>query len=632
MRTIRTKLFFTSLILLALLAEVSLANSPPSFPGAFPSEESLSAPELEESTAQPQVMPPPKAASDTIVPKTTIGMPDKPLTIESKAPSIAPPITGMPQKISKPELLPRDHDEIDDESDDLYELEEDSSTPPEPEVAVPEIPEDENTDGNKAPDKMTESAPEKDIKAEDDVDSLLDVDDDALYEDEAELEKREKMEKKREELLKKQEEERARKEAEEKTTKTEDLAEEQNAESKDYYQKENNNDSNAIMKKTDDGRVLAIDPFAEKKEKATIKKKKEKTAKKDDSKEKIKKAEKGDSPSPVKRPRNYKETNVPLSINKKQYSKENLHLPQVRYIKEYKELLFQSIPAGNLNALRAMIDYFKDVEIKDEEGNTPLIFAVMSENLASTISLLGMGANPNAQNKYGVSPLHVAAQISATDYVSALINRGADVNIKDENGETPLMIAAQKDNINIVEILVKQGADINAKMKNGNTALHFAAKNGSENAAYLLLTYGAETDPENYKGYTPLMEAALVNNTVVPSLLIKAGASTTKQDITGKTPTQIASQSGYKEVAEVIDSANIRRELKLDEMLKQRKREERAFIPINDSDRNVKSTLMPELKPIIAKSSDKMIPMPHFTKEEEEHMLKNAPIPMESNK
>jgi len=61
-----------------------------------------------------------------------------------------------------------------------------------------------------------------------------------------------------------------------------------------------------------------------------------------------------------------------------------------------------------------------------------------------------------------------------TDVTNILIKAGADVNAKDQNGITPLQIAIIESKFEIAKLLVEAGADVNAKDQNGITPLNIA--------------------------------------------------------------------------------------------------------------------------------------------------------------
>jgi len=58
--------------------------------------------------------------------------------------------------------------------------------------------------------------------------------------------------------------------------------------------------------------------------------------------------------------------------------------------------------------------------------------------------------------------------------VASLLKRGANVNAVDKNGRTPLMLAAQQREAKIVRLLLSAGADLEAKDREGKTALDLA--------------------------------------------------------------------------------------------------------------------------------------------------------------
>lgn len=86
--------------------------------------------------------------------------------------------------------------------------------------------------------------------------------------------------------------------------------------------------------------------------------------------------------------------------------------------------------------------------------------------------LLEAGADTNARNGFGASPLHLAAIFERTEIMSLLLNAGADPNSKTERGTTPLMCAAYAGNTAMVSLLLEAGADITCAVAGENAACY----------------------------------------------------------------------------------------------------------------------------------------------------------------
>ncbi len=61
--------------------------------------------------------------------------------------------------------------------------------------------------------------------------------------------------------------------------------------------------------------------------------------------------------------------------------------------------------------------------------------------------------------------------------IETLLKAGADIEAKDEYGSTPLMWAARHDNPEVIEVLLKAGVNAKAKDKEGKTAADHAKDN-----------------------------------------------------------------------------------------------------------------------------------------------------------
>ena len=113
--------------------------------------------------------------------------------------------------------------------------------------------------------------------------------------------------------------------------------------------------------------------------------------------------------------------------------------------------------------------------VSEYDGETPLHQAALPEMISL---LMSHGANVNAKDKDGRTPLHKAVDNSARGWagmspetVAALIAHGADVNARSMSGETPLHVAARHGARELMAALIEAGANIRAKTDKGVTIL-----------------------------------------------------------------------------------------------------------------------------------------------------------------
>ncbi len=107
--------------------------------------------------------------------------------------------------------------------------------------------------------------------------------------------------------------------------------------------------------------------------------------------------------------------------------------------------------------------------------------------------LITKGANVNAKNPNGRTPLFNTTVEGSKETAEPLIAKGADLNAKDKYGDTPLHQALQwKRSKEIAELLISKGADVNARSDDGSTPLDYA----EHETADLLRKHGAKTAEE----------------------------------------------------------------------------------------------------------------------------------------
>jgi len=190
--------------------------------------------------------------------------------------------------------------------------------------------------------------------------------------------------------------------------------------------------------------------------------------------------------------------------------------------------LNEAVRLNDIVLVKALIDGGADVNAEDELGETPLHDAAVRGYGAISMLLIEQGADVNARDMHGLSPVHAAAWRGNLDMVALLITHGADINARDHDGVTPLHAAALAGRQDTVALLIEKGAEVNAKNKIGLTPLHAAALSGDRATAALLVDKGADVNARSKDGLTPLQLASQKNYTEVVELLQPSQAH--KQD------------------------------------------------------------------------------------------------------
>ena len=135
--------------------------------------------------------------------------------------------------------------------------------------------------------------------------------------------------------------------------------------------------------------------------------------------------------------------------------------------------------------------------------NRELIQAISTHNdngeidFRKCIELIHNGANINIKNKYGSTPLTIAARIGNKDIVESLIIQGANVDIQNDGyGNTALISSLlgppSENRKDILKLLIASGADINIQSNQGHTALMVAILLNKKDIVELLITAGAD--------------------------------------------------------------------------------------------------------------------------------------------
>lgn len=245
--------------------------------------------------------------------------------------------------------------------------------------------------------------------------------------------------------------------------------------------------------------------------------------------------------------------------------------------------LFSYVEEENLEAIKAHLDKFRDVDSRSDIGQTPLMVAAEQGNLEIVQELIRRGANVNLddvdcwtalisaakeghievvrellennvnlehRDMGGWTALMWAAYKGCTDVAELLLDKGANPNITGQYSVYPIIWAAGRGHAEIVHLLLQHGAKVNCSDKYGTTPLIWAARKGHYDSVMHLLANGADVDQEGANSMTALIVAVKGGYTEVVKELLKRNPNANMMDKDGNTALAIAAKEGHIEIVQ----------------------------------------------------------------------------------
>ncbi len=193
-----------------------------------------------------------------------------------------------------------------------------------------------------------------------------------------------------------------------------------------------------------------------------------------------------------------------------------------------------AVSDGDLAGVQALVDGNPSLlnDRDPRQQNTPLHEAANRGRTEIVSYLLSKGADPNAQNVSGETPLHMAANM---EIARLMIKAGANVNAEDNDGRPPLLSILEKKSasIDMIQLLLDSGAKANATDAKGATALHLCS---DPDLVELFVKRGADVNAKDMSGNTPLHEAYKSRKTNNVEALMRHGADASLTNLGGATP------------------------------------------------------------------------------------------------
>jgi ankyrin repeat protein len=139
-------------------------------------------------------------------------------------------------------------------------------------------------------------------------------------------------------------------------------------------------------------------------------------------------------------------------------------------------------------------------------GETALHIVTARRDLTWLTYLAGRGANVNARDGQGRTPLQVATNLGWRDGVDLLLSRKANTEVANDAGETPLISAVHRRDVEMTKLLLQAGSDPDRSDNSGRSARDYATLDQS---SAILAAIKTETKPGASKANQPVYGPSL---------------------------------------------------------------------------------------------------------------------------
>ena len=217
--------------------------------------------------------------------------------------------------------------------------------------------------------------------------------------------------------------------------------------------------------------------------------------------------------------------------------------------------LLRASMSGKFATVKLLVEAGARVSVADEDGQTCLTYATVyghTQTVRYLVGLPGVDMSHRDNSYFGYTAMLMAAEKHA-DVLEVLIDAGADIEATNNTGMSPLLVASWFGNLRSVEVLLKAGAGVSVADNEGRTCLTLAAFNGHTETVPLLCMPEVDVN-QSLGGCTPLHGAAAKNHSDVAQVLIDAGADIEAR-ADGETPLHYACMGGALRVAQMLVEA-----------------------------------------------------------------------------
>lgn len=226
--------------------------------------------------------------------------------------------------------------------------------------------------------------------------------------------------------------------------------------------------------------------------------------------------------------------------------------------------LCEASSRGDSSTVASLVSSGTNINGRTEEGKTPLVLAIESQQPTVVTKLLQLGAskdvsdsakklpplfwaasagdvpmaklliqhgcNPNHKNLYGSSYFLDIVDKGDLAMVELLLDHGADVNTTDRYGRLAIQHAYSANNLAMLKLLQSRGGSVNATDMTGNPIVVLALREDRDEIFNFLLERGANVNSKSNTGTSLIMEAFTKKRISVVKKLLERGADPNAKD------------------------------------------------------------------------------------------------------
>lgn len=202
--------------------------------------------------------------------------------------------------------------------------------------------------------------------------------------------------------------------------------------------------------------------------------------------------------------------------------------------------IFLCAKIDDTQSLLEVIDQM-DLNITDDENESLLHYTVRFNSIDFARLLLMHKANPDIKNSNGDTPLMLACKMGKENFIKLLIKFNANADEKNNFGETALHMALLNGNIDIIKVLINEKTSLDLLTESNRSITHYAVKSGKISVLkFIIEKTNSSVNETDGLGNTLLHYACQINNFEIVEYLISLGASVHIRNKQGETPLFIA--------------------------------------------------------------------------------------------